>query len=471
MTNLAWQSSNIATQMLKVLDVDRSGAVSTDEMAALFNTHVAEALSPDQAAAYFTGQDRANGGSDGQLQYSELGTSGMLSPALLNAMLSELTPSASTMGSLQDFRFADGVVVNDARIQVFNLIDQDHDGGVSADELQRIGTSATANAAELVAGLDRDGDGRLSQMELTATGVLGEAHLGETLQKLRPGISGDTPSLNLAKWLLPQADADNSGDLSTEEYATFAIGRDASGQHGRPDFRRADLNGDGRVSADELSSALDGFDFAGILIPKGDAGKLLPTALKAIDASGDGALSKDELVSAFGSDGADALIKDFDKEGDGKLSLDELSAAIAQRPDYYANQGLVGTVEPTAYAGAFRSSFGTLAEKALHTLIWSVVAPTTSDSGLLQNRIHADFDKIKDMGTGPIEVPTKNYYRGQIQDMQSRIDQLKQGRAALGLPLDGSFADMVQMMEKSLEITRRSLAIAPEADGMFVLTS
>jgi hypothetical protein len=113
-----------------------------------------------------------------------------------------------------------------------------------------------------------------------------------------------------------------------------------------------------------------------------------------------------------------------------------------------------------------------MAEKALHTLIWSVVTPAASGAGSLQDQIKADFDKIKTLGTGPIEMPTKNYYRAQIQDFQGRLDQLRQGQdvTTAGLPPDQTFTQMEQMMERALDRMRRSLAIAPEADGMSQLT-
>jgi Ca2+-binding EF-hand superfamily protein len=387
---------------------------------------------------------------------------------LLNAMMTELAPTPYPEHVLQSFRNADGQLVRDARTRVFNLMDQDHDGGLSADELQRAGPTAAASAADLVSGLDLDADGKLDQNELTATRLLDETYLGQTLQKLQPSDSGDTPSLSLAKWLLPQADADQSGALSPEEYAALGRGGDSSERATGAAFRRADLNGDGQVSADELSSALEGFGGGPIRIPKGNADKLLQTALKTVDTSGDGALSKDELVGAFGSDGADALIKAVDKDADGKLSSAELSAAVALRPDYYGSPWLVGGIEPTACPGVFRSTFGTMAEKALHSLVWSVAAPAEADGASLQDRIKADFDRIKDMGSGPIQAPTKNWWRGQIQDAQSRLDEVKRRRDVFaGMGADSGFSDLEQILQRSIEFMGRALAIAPEADGMF----
>lgn len=102
------------------------------------------------------------------------------------------------------------------------------------------------------------------------------------------------------------------------------------------DISKLDTNGDGKLSADELSSAMKsqhGGHAHHAHHAHASSNDMAAQLLSDVDSDGDGSLSLDEVNSALsGSSNSASSTKDafgkLDTDGDGKLSSSELSAAL-----------------------------------------------------------------------------------------------------------------------------------------------
>ncbi len=160
---------------------------------------------------------------------------------------------------------------------------------------------------------------------------------------------GPPSSTDIANKVIGAVDTDGDGQLSLAEIekalgADTTSGTDAASQA----FAKLDTNGDGKISADELASALDAKKAADASSTGGPGGvhhhhhhahhassaDLAQQIFGQADANGDGALSADEISSALGQDATSAstsltqAIAKLDTNGDGSLSTAELTAAI-----------------------------------------------------------------------------------------------------------------------------------------------
>jgi Ca2+-binding EF-hand superfamily protein len=99
-------------------------------------------------------------------------------------------------------------------------------------------------------------------------------------------------------------------------------------------FAKLDANGDGKLSADELTSALDSRKahhghHAGLAR---SSSELAAQLIKKVDSDGDGSVSQDEIKSVLGDaasgDSFATAFGKLDGDGDGKLSATELASAI-----------------------------------------------------------------------------------------------------------------------------------------------
>jgi Ca2+-binding EF-hand superfamily protein len=168
---------------------------------------------------------------------------------------------------------------------------------------------------------------------------------------------GPPSSTDIANKVIGAVDADGDGQLSLAEIekalgADTTSGTDASSQANMGQaFAKLDANGDGKISADELASALDAkkaADSSSVAGPGGvhrhhhahhaSSADLAQQIFGQADANGDGALSADEISLALGQDAQGSAtsattsltqaIAKLDTNGDGSLSTAELTAAI-----------------------------------------------------------------------------------------------------------------------------------------------
>jgi Ca2+-binding EF-hand superfamily protein len=159
-------------------------------------------------------------------------------------------------------------------------------------------------------------------------------------------------SADIAQKVISAVDADGDGALSLAEVEK-ALGQDTTnGDTGLSQaFAKLDTNGDGKLSQDELASAIDAQNSAsgsasgvhhhrhhhhaqqaqGTDGGQPTDGQLASAILGKADTNGDGALSADEIAQALGTNASDSLkqtLAGFDKDGDGMLDSSELAAAI-----------------------------------------------------------------------------------------------------------------------------------------------
>jgi Ca2+-binding EF-hand superfamily protein len=165
---------------------------------------------------------------------------------------------------------------------------------------------------------------------------------GVTLASLISAQETTPTSSDLATSMLQQSDTDGDGELSVDEIAN-AIGADtASGTDAlTAAVNKLDTDGDGKLSADELTAGIDSAQQAqqvhgghhGHHAHKAESSSdVASSVVSAADSDGDGALSADEITAALGDDSSSDSIaqqfKQLDTDGDGKLTTAELTAAI-----------------------------------------------------------------------------------------------------------------------------------------------
>ena len=136
---------------------------------------------------------------------------------------------------------------------LFSQADVDQDGKLSADEFAQLQKLHEAEMAKRQAArpgfttLDQDGDGYVTQEEMRAAM---KAHRGGHHGR-GMGCAGAEKAP-----LFSQADADQNGTLSAEEYQQLQTLRQARMNANTPDFKTLDSNGDGQLSHDELRSGM-----------------------------------------------------------------------------------------------------------------------------------------------------------------------------------------------------------------------
>ena len=238
---------------------------------------------------------------------------------------------------------AGSAVLAAVKDQVFEAFDADHDGKVSTQEIAKLGNNDPGKLADkqaVVSAFDRNGDGALDSGEFGASRLLD----GKNLKALL-GVQDEA---GVADWLIARADTDGDGTLSTDEYAGVAspsirssrISADGESawdsieQVNAEMFGGTDADRDGRLSAAELAAKLEA---APQIFRFGDGSQAIDVLAARHDDDGDGVLSADELTSAAKSRNLDPtavsdLIKSTDRDGDMKLSADELRAARQRRP-------------------------------------------------------------------------------------------------------------------------------------------
>lgn len=136
-----------------------------------------------------------------------------------------------------------------------------------------------------------------------------------------PGMHGPHPMMSFE-----EIDANNDGKITKEEIAAMGQAR----------FAKADADGDGFLSLDEMNAQ-------GLEVAKKRIAERSAMMLEHMDANKDGKLSMDEMQAAKdnGPRGkmGDRMFDRADADGDGAISKDEFDAAQARMQERMGGKG------------------------------------------------------------------------------------------------------------------------------------
>ena len=164
--------------------------------------------------------------------------------------------------------------------------------------MKNLKTKTTAIAAAFVAFASLTGTAAFAQQAPATSGIQSGTESGTGSGQRGPGMRGERPDF----FGFQTADADNSGDITLEEFKLALTKR----------FAEADADGNGQVTVEELAASIE----------RQRAQRMAGFAMARFDADKNGSLSADELQAA----GERGFIR-ADRNDDGKVLVSEL------RPD------------------------------------------------------------------------------------------------------------------------------------------
>merc|ERR1719192_80386 len=281
------------------IDVNRDGLLSKQELtgSGKFNAQEVEAI-------FMLGD--LNG--DGEIDLEEF--IGLLCP-VAGMALARLTRNVNN--------------INDAQ-QLFRILDKDGDGNISMEEMRACGNRFNSQEIEAIFAIgDVDNDGAISLNEFVAV-------MCPTAATVVGRLSKTYSNLQQIKQGFKTLDKNGDGKISKQEMASAGL----SQQEVNAIFSIGDTNGDGEIDIDE---------FIAVMCPSATAvvfklgqtfkGKEGAAAVfKQIDVNGDGLLSKQEMSSAMiggsrlSKSEVDAIFKLGDVNGDGEIDLEEFLAVM-----------------------------------------------------------------------------------------------------------------------------------------------
>uniref|UniRef100_B8DL49 Calcium-binding EF-hand-containing protein n=1 Tax=Nitratidesulfovibrio vulgaris (strain DSM 19637 / Miyazaki F) TaxID=883 RepID=B8DL49_NITV9 len=243
-------------------------------------------------------------------------------------------------------------------------LDKDVNGGLSLKESGLEQDSFNA--------LDTDGDGTVTGFELEAALKSGVASIGDdgTLS-VNTAAASDAAAqayASLSAMIMGLADTDKSGGLTAEE-----TGLDEES------FNQFDLDGDGVISGDELTTALKGGSTSST-----DSSLTAESSGSASGVLSGGAASG---ASGTGSDDEDEDYDELDTNKDGMISTEELAAAIPGYADALRlARGENGADTSTAELRRAMNAYGSAGGFDFASLFATADATSTSAgvSGLLE---------------------------------------------------------------------------------------
>lgn len=226
----------------------------------------------------------------------------------------------------------------------FKTADADGDGQLSLTEFQSIGQNV------------QGAEGQQGPPPMRGSGGPGQHFKGDTLSSLLSTQSVD----DLTSSLLKAGDADGDGEMSASELSSALAANAPEGAKGRgiedkmaSDIMSAlDTDGDGGLSSSEISSAITtaAANQSSTQATRGAQGhhhgpppsggaegaSASSGVFESLDTNQDGTVSAEELAAANSSDSASGtsaasdLIKTADQDGDGTLSGGEFAAMLEQ---------------------------------------------------------------------------------------------------------------------------------------------
>lgn len=203
--------------------------------------------------------------------------------------------------------------------RLFERLDTDGDQGLSIDELQTADkTQPAASVAKLFGALDGDADGKIGRAEMTGPAF---SFAGNTLSALL-ATQAETNS---------KPPAEDATELQRHTTAFLGPRSQDEAEQVAGLFTRADADGDGLLSKDEMAA-----EGAARRAATLDAGYISGPIFYTIDANNDGALSPDEVHGGT-TKGLTGItkVKFFDEQSpeDQKRWMDDRAALNARNPD------------------------------------------------------------------------------------------------------------------------------------------
>lgn len=310
--------------LLSVLDTDKNDTLSADEIRAAPERLKSRDANDDDllvAAELSSGPQSAVRIRGGVVQPAAAATSMVLlgplaQPEVVHLALKQRYGEKETLGP-DNFKFVPGL---------FALLDKDKDGTVSQDEILGLNEVPPQMKIAIQLGkVDAEGPRLVAEicsesLQERATVTLQDDHrllldLGDAKFQWAVSAGGNAWSYNYeasAKQLLARYDVDKNNYLEAKEMEGNL----------RPQFDMWDIDGDGKVYAEEIVSTYERQTLPMKSQVRVSAAQQGDPLYQALDANGDGMLSVREIL------GSAARLNALDKNGDGKLAANEVPPTI-----------------------------------------------------------------------------------------------------------------------------------------------
>jgi len=346
------------------IDVNRDGLLSKDELSGKFNAQEAEAI-------FILGD--LNG--DGELDLEEFVS--LLCPTAGMA-LSRLTRNVNN--------------INDAQ-QLFRILDKDGDGNISMEEMRACGSKFNSQEIEAIFAIgDVDNDGAISLKEFVAV-------MCPTAATVVGRLSKTYGNLEQIKQGFKKLDKDGDGSISKSEMASAGL----SQQEVNAIFSIGDANGDGAIDMEEFIAVMCPSATA-VVFKLGQAFKGkdgAAAAFKQIDVNGDGLLSKQEMSSAMlggsklSKSEVDAIFKLGDVNGDGEIDMEEFLAVMCPSIGFSMSTSSSSSFSQTSVT---KTSFSKTTVSSSSMVSVGMTFGSVSDAKAAFQRFDVNGDGVMDKG-------------------------------------------------------------------------
>merc|ERR1719474_1558216 len=338
------------------IDVDHDGQITRQEMTS------SGKFNPQEVDAIFILGD-VNG--DGNIDLEEF--IGLMCPTAVEA-ISKMTKSVRNISEAQ---------------QLFRILDKNGDGMISMEEMRNCGQKFSAKEIDAIFALgDVNNDGEIDVSEFVAV-------MCPSASTVVARISKGFKTLEDVKQAFKKIDKDGDGNISKKELASCGL----NDQQVEAIFALGDTNGDGQIDLQEFISCMCPsasavvFKVSKLFNSKEKAAE----AFKKIDINGDGKISKDEMRSATLYNGTklnpievDSIFSLGDANGDGEIDLEEFLAVMVPSAGFSSsfssssNTTFVKKTTTSSFSSSSSSSFQQMSSTQSYSATTSYSTSSTS---------------------------------------------------------------------------------------------
>merc|ERR1719187_532067 len=362
--------NDVKKAFLKI-DVDKDGKISRSEMAKCgkFNNQEVDAI-------FILGD--VNG--DGEIDLEEF--IGLMCPSA-TAAVAMMTKAVRNINEAQ---------------QLFRVLDKDGDGMISQEEMRNCGQKFSAKEIDAIFALgDINNDGEIDVSEFVAV-------MCPSASTVVARISKGFKTLDDVKAAFKKLDRDGDGVISRQEMAACGL----NDQEVEAIFALGDSNNDGEIDQQEFISCMCPsasavvFKVSKLFNSKEKAAE----AFKKIDINGDGKISKDEMSAASLSNGTklnaievDSIFSLGDANGDGEIELEEFLAVMVPSAGFSSsfssssNTQFVKKTTSTSFSSSSSSSF----QQSSSSSFSQSYSATTSYSTSSSSSVSVSFSSVQDV--------------------------------------------------------------------------